>query len=78
MKLRQEIIQSSFDIEAAEIEPGVFAVIKDLFPRTEMPVERFCDLRIIISSRCRRDHYVALFAAPCQRHIRCVENRRSQ
>jgi len=78
MKLRQKIIQSCFHIQATEIESGIIAVVKDLLSRTEMPVERFCDLRIIISPHHRRDHHVALFAAPGQRNIRCVENRRSQ
>ena len=78
VELRQEIIQSCFHIQATEIESSIIAVVKDLLSRTEMPVERFCDLRIIISTHCRRDHHVALFAASCQRNIRCVENRRSQ
>ena len=75
MKLRQQITQARFDIQAAEIECAVIAVIKYLLSRTEMPVQRFCDPRIIKNTSHWRDDHVAKFTAPRQRDVRRVEDR---
>ena len=75
MKLRQNITQARFSIQAAEIEAVVLAVVKNLLSRTEMPVQRFCDPRIIKNTGHWREDHVAQFTAPGQRDIRRVEDR---
>src|SRR6267378_3990346 len=74
VKLRQEITQARFHIEAAEIEAVITAVVKILLPGIEIGVERLSDPRLIISRRHWRYDDVAHFAAPGQRDIRRVEN----
>ena len=75
MKLRQEITQSRFAIETAEIERGVFAVIEDLFPRAEMPIQSLGQLRFVEKRGYWSKHNVADLAAICERNVRRIENR---
>src|SRR5438128_11514931 len=75
MKLRQNITQDRYDIKAAEIEAVVVAVVKSLVSRTEMPVQRICNPRIIKNTGQWRDDHVAQFTAPGQRDIRREEDR---
>src|SRR2546430_11190599 len=51
VKLRHEIIEPRLHVETAEVKTLIVAVVKNLLPRTDGPVERVGKARLII----RRD-----------------------
>ena len=69
MKLRQEITQSRFAIETGEIERGVFAVIENLFPRADVPIQCLGQLRFVEKCSLRSKYDIANLAAIRERDI---------